>query len=136
MVPEGTKINWAFLTQNTSNVSMRFKDVTYTATPSGKEFDFSKRLMDDNAYTIQVSGVQLPKADSVNYTITVIPDQFPSIEVNQMQDSANRKYLYFAGDCSDDYGLTKLVLKYKIEHHDSANTKPTEEDDACYFFGG
>jgi len=126
VVPQGTKINWAFLTQNTSNVSIRFKDATYSAIASGKEFDFSKQMMQDNPYTIEVSGIQLPKADSVNYNITVIPDQFPSIEVSQMQDSVNRKYLYFAGDCSDDYGLTKLVLKYKIEHHDSAKTKPTE----------
>ncbi len=127
VVPQGTKIDWTFLTQNTSNVSIRFKDAVYKATPSGSEFDFSKRMMEDNPYTIEVSGAQLPKADSVNYTITVIPDQFPTIEVSQMQDSTNRKYLYFAGDCSDDYGLTKLVLNYKIEHHDSANSKPTEK---------
>jgi hypothetical protein len=136
VVPQGTKIDWTFLTQNTSNVSIRFKNAVYNATPSGAKFDFSKRMMEDNPYTIEVSGVQLPKADSVNYTITVIPDQFPSIEVSQMQDSTNRKYLYFAGDCSDDYGLTKLVLNYKIEHHDSVGSKPTESTIPVSFSAG
>ena len=115
-VPEGTKIDWHFFSQNTSDVTVRFGDSTYAAaTQSGDEFDFTKRVKNDAAYTVFISGNELPRADSIAYSIVVVPDRYPSISVSQVNDSTNKKYLYFAGETSDDYGLKNLYFKYKIE---------------------
>lgn len=120
-VPEGTKINWQFFSQNTSDVSIKFGDSTYAALKNtGDVYEFARRVKNDVPYTVFVSGDQLPKADSIRYSIVVIPDRYPAISVSQVSDSTNNKYLYFAGEASDDYGLKNLYFKYKIE-------KPGEE---------
>ncbi|MBP9883069.1 MAG: DUF4175 family protein [Chitinophagales bacterium] len=115
-VPEGTKIEWSFYSQNTSQIQVALDDSTYNAgrQPDG-EFTFSRQFRQDAGYTVFVSGEQLPKADSIHYSITVIPDRYPAIQVSQVNDSANKKYLYFIGEITDDYGLQTLQLKYKLK---------------------
>lgn len=115
-VPEGTKIDWRFFAQNTSEIRIALSDSVYYAQQSGKdEFSFSRKLKSDAAYTVFVSNELLPKADSIRYSINVIPDRYPAIQVSQVNDSTNKKYLYFIGEVSDDYGLTNLQLKYKLK---------------------
>jgi hypothetical protein len=47
----------------------------------------------------------------------VIADQYPTIQLQQFTDSASEaRLLYFAGNGSDDYGLTKLNFNYSIIH--------------------
>lgn len=123
-VPQGTKINWEFFTQNTKQVSIRIDDKIQNVSPVSNElFAFAQQVVKDKPYTIFVSGERASNADSINYSITVIPDMYPSISVSGMQDSVNRKYFYFAGEAGDDYGLKKLELKYKItgENEDAGN---------------
>ncbi len=127
-VPEGTVINWQFLSQNTTELSVRFGDSSFAdVNHKGDEFNFTRRAKNDLPYTVFISGSQLPKADSIAYSITVIPDRYPAITVSQLADSTNRKYLYFAGDISDDYGLRNLYFKYRIENETSSGQeKPVE----------
>ncbi len=126
-VPEGTKIDWEFFAQNTSEIRIALGDSSYTARQSGKdEFRFSSKLKNDVAYTVFVSNDLLPKADSIRYSITVIPDRYPAIQVSQINDSTNKKYLYFIGEVSDDYGLTNLQFKYQLK-------RAGEEDQASAF---
>lgn len=114
-IPEGTSIDWQFFAQNTSSIRISLGDSMYDTKPlSGDEFLFSKRMKQDQSYTVFVSSDRLPNADSITYNIKVIPDRFPSIQVSQVNDSSNKKYLYFIGEATDDYGLTKLQLKYKL----------------------
>ncbi len=115
-VPEGTSINWQFYSQNTSGVTLRLGDSIYRANSNSTDsYQFAKRVKNDLAYTVFVSGNQLPNADSIRYSITVIPDRYPAISVTQVSDSSNHNYLYFTGEASDDYGLRNVVFKYKIE---------------------
>jgi hypothetical protein len=114
-VPEGTHIDWNFFSQNTSDINVAFADSVYTARPDGdNEFTFSRRLKKDAPYTVFVSNANLPKADSIHYSISVIPDRYPAIQVSQVNDSVNKKYLYFIGEATDDYGVISLYLKYKL----------------------
>jgi hypothetical protein len=115
-VPEGTIIDWHFTSQNTSDIDLHFGDSLYSAQEEkNNEYSFSKRFQQDAPYTVFVSSENLPNADSMHYSITVIPDRYPAITISQVNDSTNKKYLYFIGEASDDYGLRNLVLKYKLE---------------------
>ena len=57
---------------------------------------------------------RLPIPDSVNYTINVLKDQYPTIAVEEFIDSTNRNLVYFAGTASDDYGILNLNFHYTI----------------------
>lgn len=123
VVPQGTRIKWRFASKNTDNLSFRLTDSVTAARNEGSgSFLFQSRMMKDFPYTLLLSGNKLNNADSVKYTVTVIPDMFPQITVAQQQDSTNHTVMYFAGDVSDDYGLKKLVLQYQIQHEDSGKS--------------
>jgi hypothetical protein len=117
-----------FVSQNTSGIRIAMHDSLYDTRASGdNEFSFTQRLRQDAPYTVFVSSENLPNADSIGYSITVVPDRYPAIQVSQVNDSVNKKYLYFIGETSDDYGLRNLALKYKLTkdgtNEEAGNTK-------------
>ncbi len=126
-IPQGTKVIWTFRTKNTDKVYLRFSDST--ALPTRQEndmFSFTRRFMNDNAYTFKaINNALLQANDSVNYSVQVIPDQFPAIEANAKQDSLNAKAIYFSGAIKDDYGFNSLQFHYKKMVSDSTG-KQTE----------
>lgn len=54
----------------------------------------------------------------MNYSINVIPDAHPSINVIERGDSLTNKQIYFAGELKDDYGFSKLTFNYQILNKD------------------
>ncbi|HMX38887.1 MAG TPA: DUF4175 domain-containing protein [Saprospiraceae bacterium] len=117
VVPQGTQIGWVFNAQNTDLLALQFSnDAGSEATRFDDElFQFSRRALRDETYKIILSNNLLPNADSVAYTITVIPDLHPQISVEEFKDSTERKVLFFAGDASDDYGLLNLTFNYQVK---------------------
>lgn len=113
-VPLGTKIKWTFFTKNAENVLIRFQDSTIQSSKDDyNEFSFSKQMMQSSYYSIKVGNNFLKQnSDSINYTLNVIPDQLPVIQVSEKQDSLNPQNIYFSGTIKDDYGFTRLVFKY------------------------
>lgn len=117
VIPQGTNIGWVFNAQNTDLLALRFgNDNGNEAKRFDDElFQFSRRALRDETYKIFISNNLLPNADSVAYTITVIPDLHPQIAVEEFKDSTDQKMLFFAGDASDDYGLLNLTFNYQIK---------------------
>jgi hypothetical protein len=117
VVPQGTNIAWVFNAQNTDVLGLQFGvEGGIPAKRFGEElFQYNRKALKDEPYKVFISNQFLPKADSVGYTITVIPDLHPQISVQEFKDSANTRLLFFAGDASDDYGLLNLTFNYQIK---------------------
>ncbi len=112
-IPEGTRIRWTFEADNTDAVEVRFAERLDTASREGQQlFLQDARPMRSMPYTIITGNKALPRADSVRYGITIIPDRYPSITAETFSDSTQRNVLFFAGEASDDYGLTALRFVY------------------------
>ncbi|MCB0568662.1 MAG: DUF4175 domain-containing protein [Phaeodactylibacter sp.] len=117
-VPVGTDIDWVFSALNTDAIRLRFSgaDKEQEATRfSDGLFTFKKRALKDEGYKLFISNKDLPNADSISYTISVIPDLYPNIKAEKFQDSIDNKLLFFVGDASDDYGLLSLSFNYRIK---------------------
>ena len=117
VIPQGTNIGWVFNAQNTEKLSLHFAGNNgFDAKRFDDElFSFNRRALKDETYKIFISNNLLPNADSVGYTITVIPDLHPQIAVDEFKDSTNTRQLFFAGDASDDYGLNNLTFNYQLK---------------------
>ncbi|MDZ4680531.1 MAG: DUF4175 family protein [Saprospiraceae bacterium] len=119
VIPEGTNIDWIFNALHTDDIQIAFSGDQQRKQQvkrfSDDLFTFKKRAAKDEAYKVYISNARLPNADSVSYTITVIPDLYPNISVEKFQDSTDRKLLFFAGEASDDYGLTALTFNYSVK---------------------
>ena len=135
VVPVGTNIDWVFNAQNTDNINIQFasdKDLAETKRFSDELFTYKKRALKDESYKLFISNEMLPKADSISYTITVIPDLYPTIKAEKFQDSTENKLLFFVGEASDDYGLKSLTFNYRVKHQDGSEeplqTMPLEKN--------
>jgi uncharacterized protein DUF4175 len=118
VVPIGTNLDWVFNAENTDDIAIRFSKKTEllpTERFDDELFTFKKQVLQDEGYKILVSNKNLPNADSVAYSITVIPDLQPTISVEKFVDSTDSKLLFFVGDASDDYGLLSLSFNYRLQ---------------------
>ncbi|HMO39799.1 MAG TPA: DUF4175 domain-containing protein [Saprospiraceae bacterium] len=125
VVPMGTRIDWIFNAENTDQIQMQFAGRAAEAAKrfANDLFTFKRQALRDEPYKLYISNQLLPKGDSITYSITVIPDLYPSIHAEKFQDSTDSKLLFFIGEAGDDYGLMSLSFNYRIK---KAKGKPGE----------
>ena len=124
VLPMGTKVNWSFESENADLVNMKFarEDTMVNTNRTGKDYHtHGRRLYKDTPYMIYVSSEKVPKADSIGYSISVIPDLYPEITAQQFPDSADNKLIYFLGDASDDYGIKGINFRYNVQGEKNTN---------------
>ncbi len=128
-VPEGTEISWKTKAYDADELHFVFQDSSVSAAPSGEdEFAFQKRMYASENYGLTASNKYSKKNDTAFYTIEVIPDLRPTIEVDSKLDSNSLKVFYFRGIAKDDYGFSRLVFKSKfIGAKDSIGQEEIEE---------
>lgn len=129
-IPEGTKVIWDFKTRATSEMEMVLGDSTYLANRRGSDhFTFMQVFKESTPYMLKVASESALGTDSIAYSVQVIPDQYPSITMQEFKDSTASRYIYFTGEVADDYGLRSLYFKYRIENaeggSDNANYEKT-----------
>ncbi len=119
-VPEGTSIEWKFYTRNTSSTQISFDNNIFNTTlETDNIFRLKKQFFRSSTYTIFPGNKEVGIIDSIKYYISVTPDLYPIIKVDQYKDSFNIAYLFFTGEISDDYGFDELLFKYKIIHEET-----------------
>lgn len=116
VVPEGTRIDWYFEVENTDRMDVRFGNAPVESLQrvSEKNYSLKKQAKADETYKLFISNELISGADSVGYILSVTPDQYPTIQVQQFDDSTQSRVLYFAGEAADDYGLVNLQFVYSL----------------------
>ena len=115
-VPEGTIIDWSVLTKNTSYVDFVFNGVKKRFTSEG--FTMSKKLTEMARVNIYMKNAYHNKVDSNGFQLSVIKDAYPSVVVNEVQDTISDGLRFFSGQVTDDYGLTNLQFVYTLISED------------------
>ena len=121
-IPEGTTVVWRLFTKNTENVDLKSKDSIYSFVfpedaehgrlGNTEQFILSKRIYSKFDYSITTSNEALKEYENLSFTLDVIKDEYPDIDMESKKDSTDSQKVYFLGNVSDDYGLTKLQLVY------------------------
>lgn len=112
VIPEGTKVTWKALTKSTSEVNIYANDtLPFKQNEEGK-FEATKRLYRNYNYSISTSNNNLKDYENLAYSISVVKDLSPELSIKVQKDSLDQQSLYFYGQASDDFGLTKLNLVY------------------------
>lgn len=122
-VPEGTHAEWQLQTQATDSVQWAFADTAITVyNPDNQLFTTEKQLVKSQPYEIKLHNQWSLNKDPIAYTIEVIPDRRPAISLNQFQDTTLFRQIILGGNLTDDYGLSRFRLYYRIR-----NQKEKEE---------
>ncbi|MTE27181.1 DUF4175 family protein [Winogradskyella ouciana] len=112
VIPEGTKVTWKALTKSTSEVNIYANDtLPFKQNEEGK-FEATKRLYRNYNYSISTSNNNLKDYENLAYSISVVKDLSPELSIKVQKDSLDQQSLYFYGQASDDFGLTRLNLVY------------------------
>jgi len=84
----------------------------YAFTKQDNQFLLSKNILQNTEYQIVTSNTKVQNYEKLNYQISVVKDQFPTISVGNAPDSLKIDKNYVLGQVSDDYGLSKLQVVY------------------------
>ncbi len=129
VIPAGTHVSWNFNTKDTRKLRISFSDSAFSLNPAANACSYSKRFLNSNAYSVSTSNEFIKSKDSVVYTVQVIPDLFPSIQVEERKDSLSGQRLYYRGEVKDDYGFKGLCFEYKlIRASDSLQTPNSNKE--------
>lgn len=114
-LPEGTRITWNVVAENASKLIIYKNDSSFSLNGNGK-YSFVYRANQSELVSLLPFNPQskIINRDSITTSINVIPDLYPSIEVNESKDSVFISQLNFDGEIKDDYGLRSLKFHYKI----------------------
>ncbi len=112
IIPEGTRITWKISTQATQKVVWSAVKQNYYFLREENSFLFSRNISQNTDYQIRTSNDKVQNYEKLNYQLSVIKDQFPTIQVDNIPDSLKTAKSYVLGTISDDNGFSKLQIVY------------------------
>ena len=120
LIPQGTVVHWEFAADHTDSLLLRFntdKKSTAARLIDNKTFVINRRLMQSAVYTVSLKNSQISTPSSIQYGVQVIPDRYPQISIDRIQDTITYNYIALSGIVSDDYGFSNLRLNYTIKRN-------------------
>ncbi len=112
IVPEGTKVTWKVATLATKSVEWSDLKTITPFSSNENTFQITKSIFQNTDYQILTSNAKVKHYEKLNYQISVIKDQFPTIAVNNAPDSLKLNQNVIVGQISDDNGLSKLQIVF------------------------
>ncbi len=112
IIPEGTHITWKIKALATQSVNWKDLGSISSFAKVNDVFSLSKQILQNTEYQILTSNSKVKNYEKLSYQLSIIKDQFPSINVNHAPDSLKVDKSYVLGQISDDYGLSKLQVVY------------------------
>lgn len=129
-VPVGTVAKWMINTSDAEQIAINFKsdddDFSFQEVDN-QIFNYEKSILKSDEYSIGLKNGFSANKETIKYSIEIIPDEFPKINLDQLKDTVLFQYLIFGGNISDDYGLTDLSIFYKKSREgqpDAASFEP------------
>jgi hypothetical protein len=124
-IPNGTKVEWNFSGIDIDSVFIVINDsVKIDAEEVNKSYSLGSNIYKSTNYNVFIQNKITQPELALSYSIEVIPDLFPEIEIEQIVDSLQLTRFYFKGNIGDDYGFSKLQFHYNIDNSDSAINIP------------
>lgn len=120
-VPEGTLVEWTV--RSTRAEAAVLQPDSTAAQPflhDEESFTLRRKLARSLTYRLALQAPQLPPVPAGPFQAEVLPDLHPRAELEARPDSADADLVYLAGALSDDYGLSRLDLVYRIAGSEGA----------------
>ncbi len=124
VVPMGTTISWQVNAKSSDHLDLVLGDSTVILTPSarsseGQVFRSSRRLLRSTTFRMvpRLENATRPTGatdEGLEYRLEVIPDLYPTIQVETRTDSTALKRLFYRGEITDDHGFKRLVFHYRF----------------------
>lgn len=115
----GSIVKWEIETNSADALFLNFSDsLLVKAARNADVFSYTKRFVKSAEYAISVKNNYFDKSNLLKFSIKVIPDLFPSISLEKLNDTTNYSIVHFRGNINDDYGFSDLKFNYLIIEDD------------------
>ena len=125
VVPEGTKVTWKINALATNSVNYMADNAVTPFSNNENSFTLSKNILQNTEYQIFTSNSKVKNHEKLQYQITTLKDQYPTITAQNAPDSLKLKKEIVLGQLSDDNGLTKLQVVYYPQDNPAAAKRGT-----------
>ncbi|RIJ48644.1 hypothetical protein D1614_08915 [Maribellus luteus] len=124
-VPNGTRVKWLFNGMDVDSLYIILDDsLRISAQKSDEGFVLERNFYKSSAYNVFIQNRVTEPELALSYSIEVIPDLYPEIDVVQMQDSTHITRFFYKGVIGDDYGFSSLRFHYNVDNADSSVVIP------------
>jgi len=123
-VPEGTAVAWDFNTAATKELALQFDGEKPIAAPSKLTggFGFERKVRKSGSYQINLKNDDAPNREKISYFLNVIADKYPTLNLENYQDTTLYNYFMLGGNIADDYGFSNLKVFYNLRRKDDKTT--------------
>jgi hypothetical protein len=126
IIPEGTNVAWEVIASDVDSINFLFNNETkkpFLAKKSllSNQFNLTRQIRKSTEYNIKLYNEFSANKDGALYSISVIPDNFPTIALEQYKDTTLFNYIVLGGKIADDYGFKGLKVHYTVTR-DQAKT--------------
>ncbi|NOR75397.1 MAG: hypothetical protein GQ525_09575 [Draconibacterium sp.] len=124
-IPNGTKIEWKFNGIDIDSLYLiAYDSIKIKATEINNSFIVDSKIYKSTNYNVFIQNTITEPELALSYSIEIIPDLFPEIQINQVNDSLQLTRFLFKGIIGDDYGFSNLRFHYNIDNSDSTISIP------------
>jgi hypothetical protein len=113
LIPEGTKITWSLEELETSHSYLINDTDTLHFRQTGQSANLTKHIFKDYDYQILLKNSFGTNKTPISYTLNVIKDQLPDLDLTFIPDTILFKNMIINGSINDDYGFTALYASIK-----------------------
>ncbi len=133
-IPEGSKLHWIISSQYTDSVKFKFSGNAPINVPriSEETFEFVKTIRNSSEYEVMLANPDSKNREKILYQLNVIKDEYPTISIEQYQDSVLFSYLLLGGSFNDDYGFTQARFYYNFIDTDGKTKFPNFKSQPIY----
>lgn len=116
---EGSSVHWEVSTVSSDSIlfSLGSKSIEDTRVNENL-FLVDQRIFQSNSYSIDLYNQYGTSLSEINYNISVIEDEKPSVFAEYFPDTTMYRFITLAGSVVDDHGFTQLTLNYRKEGQD------------------
>jgi hypothetical protein len=110
-VPEGTNIRFQIRMKDVDELDFYVDDkLIKPVSGDANTAIFAIRATKSFDYMLIPKNQHVAESDTLRYSVTVLPDQYPMITVREFRDSATPMMVFFKGSISDDYGFSRFRM--------------------------
>lgn len=118
-IPAGTKVTWSVNARSADRVQFAFDDTTFTGQRIGRaagglQFSAERRFFSSHTYRMLPANADRTASEPMNYRVEVVPDLYPTIQVETQTDPTAVKRLFYRGEIGDDHGFKRLIFHYRF----------------------
>ncbi|PTN08921.1 DUF4175 family protein [Mangrovibacterium marinum] len=118
--PYGSQLAWEFDCSDVDRLILANGEQRLDSVSSDSGiFQLTSTLTKSGSYRVLLQNAEVKSKQVISFEVELMPDDFPTIDVVQLQDSTNLMRFFFKGAIADDYGFHQLQFNLRNMETDS-----------------